>query len=420
LAAPIRQGRGAPWRSPTAARDGTRDISPAFSPELRLAVACCRWPVTDASRQLVRELAAQVGDWERFDLVVQRNRIGPLAHRALVEAGVEVPAPVGQALSRRAHATARKSLAMARESILLQRALERLGIPVLILKGAPLAILAYGELGLKDACDVDVLTTEEFAPRVIAVLVELGYHNGLAHLEPTQLDAYLRLTKEAPFAHPVSGLTVDLHWRVIANRHLLKGVGAAGPAQDVPTPVGALRTIADAELFAYLCLHGAGHNWSRLKWIADLGAWLANRDEADLKRLLDTSRTYGADRAASVALLLCHGLLGRPLSEGFLTALRKDRMNLWLERNVLAGLGYRAGTAEHVEYTAPWLRAMIAQFVLSRGPIHAIEHARNLWTSPVDRLETPLPPRLEFLYPLARLPLWLVRKGRTMMRRLLR
>jgi len=393
-------------------------MSPPFSPELSLAIACCRWPITDASRQLVSGLAGQVGDWESFDHILRRNRISPLAHRALLEAGVAVPAPVGQDLSRRALAIARLSLAMARESILLQRAFEHAGFPVMILKGTPVAVLAYGELGLKESCDIDILTTPELVAQAAALLVGRGYRNCLAHLDPTQLDAYLRLTKEAPFTHPVSGITVDLHWGVTDNRHLLHGVGVRGPAQDVATPVGALRTIAHDELFAYLCLHGAVHNWSRLKWLADLGALLARHDEEELKRLYDKSHAYGAGRAAAVALLLCHGLLGRPLSEEFQGALRNDRVNRLLERSVLAGLSYRRGAAEHDQYTMPWLRTMMAQFVISKGSTHAIERARRMWTSPIDRRETPLPTRLDFLYPVIRVPLWLVRKGKNVTRRL--
>jgi hypothetical protein len=384
---------------------------------LSLAVACCRWPVTDASKQTLRHLAQEVQDWERFDLILQRNRISLLAHRALTEAGVAVPGALGQELARRALAAARKALAMARESILLQEAFERAGLPVVSLKGVSLAVLAYGDLGRKESLDVDLLTTPESVAKAAAVLVERGYTDSLAHLEPAQLDAYLQLIKESAFTHPISGMMVDLHWSVTNNRRLLQGIDAQSPTQDVATPAGALRTLARDELFAYLCLHGAVHNWSRLKWLADLGALIAAYDEAELKRLRDKAHGYGARRAASVALLLCHRLFARPLSEEFLKVLRKDPMNRFLERNVLEGLAYRAGTREHLPYTAPWFRALMAQFVLSGGPIHALEHARLMWISPIDRRETPLPRSLEFLYPVIRLPLWLARRGKSVMRR---
>jgi hypothetical protein len=232
---------------------------------------------------------------------------------------------------------------MARESILLQRTLERAGLPAMILKGAPLAILAYGELGLKESWDIDLLTAEEFAPEAAALLVELGYDNSLSHLDLSQLEAYVRLTKDAPFTHPVSGITVELHWSVTDHRRLLRGIGVNGPAQDVATPAGTLRTIADDELFAYLCFHGAIHSWCPLRWLADFGALIARRSEADLERLWNKSHDYGARRAASVALLLCHRLLGKSLSPEFLRSLRKDPMVRRLERNVLAILSYRVG-----------------------------------------------------------------------------
>lgn len=363
-------------------------------------------------------MANRVEDWEIFDLVLRRNRITALAHRVLADAGIELPVHIERELSRRALGNARSSLAMARESILLQRALGRAGIPAMIIKGTPLAILAYGELGLKESWDIDLLTATECVSKAAAVLVELGYNDSLSHLDPSQFEAYSRLAKDAPFTHPVSGITVELHWSVTDHRRLLRSIRATGPAQDVETPAGTLRTIADDELFAYLSFHGALHSWSRLHWLADFGALIARYSEADLERLWDRSHHHGARRAASVALLLCHRLLGRSLSSEFLSCLRKDPMNRLLERNVLAILAHRGSTAEHVRYSIPWFRALAAQFVLSNGAVHAIDQARVMWSSPIDRVQTPLPARLEFLYPALRIPLWLVRKGKTVTRRL--
>lgn len=385
--------------------------------ELALAAACCRWPVDSRSEQEIRSAAGRVRDWECFDRVVRRNRISPLVHHALVRAQVDLPAAAERELARRARAAAAKSLAMARESLLLQREFERAGLPVMILKGVPLGLLAYGQLGMKESWDIDLLTSPEAALEGARLLVERGYRSAIGHLDPRQLDAYVRFDKEAEFFHPVSNLTVELHWRLVDHRSLLQGVGANGPAQDVATPAGTLRTLADEALFAYLCLHGTVHNWNRLKWLADLGAWLADRSDAELARLHASAQDHGAGRAASLALMLCRRLLGREFSAELLESLEQGRTVRALERGVLAGLAYRSGAGEHRQYTPPWLRATAARFFVAPGAAHAFEHARLVWNVPIDRVEARLPDRIAFLYPVLRIPLWLVRLGKRIGRR---
>jgi hypothetical protein len=380
--------------------------------ELSLAAACCRWPFQPESEEVVRNAARGVRDWERFDRVVRRNRISPLAHHALARAGVDFPTAIERELARRARAAASKALAMARESLLLQREFERAGLPVMIVKGAPLSLLAYGRLGMKESWDIDLLTTQDSALVAARLLVERGYCSAIGHLEPRQVDAYVRFDKEAEFRHPVSNLTVELHWRLVDHCSLLRGVDANGPAQGVASAAGTFRTLADEALFAYLCLHGTAHNWSRLKWLADLGAWLAGRSDAELTQFLATARNYGAGRAASLGLKLCRGLLGRQFSTDLLESLEHGRMIRALERGVLAGLSYRAGAGEHRQYTPPWLRATAARFFVAPGAAHAFEHARLLWNNPVDLVEARLPDRLAFLYPVLRIPFWLVRSSK--------
>ena len=50
---------------------------------------------------------------------------------------------------------------MAAETVRLQRLFDEAGLPLLILKGASLAMLAYGNLGMRSAKDIDLLIRPE-------------------------------------------------------------------------------------------------------------------------------------------------------------------------------------------------------------------------------------------------------------------
>ena len=64
---------------------------------------------------------------------------------------------------------------MAAEAVRLQRLFDDAGLPVLFLKGASLAAVAYGNLGLRSAKDIDLLVSPETLVPATALIVRAGY-----------------------------------------------------------------------------------------------------------------------------------------------------------------------------------------------------------------------------------------------------
>jgi hypothetical protein len=224
-------------------------------------------------------------------------------------------------------------------------------------------------------------------------------------LSDEEFARFVEHDKEAVFRFNDIGVTVELHWRLLTHRTLLRGVDAHGPEQVVNFPGGLLRTLADGPLFAYLCLHGGLHNWSRLKWLADVGAFLGGRSQDQVEHLYQAAQTFGAGRSALTAMLLCRRLFGLPLAPGLLAKIERDRVAQTLADNVVAGLSHGGGAAEQETYTVPWLRMRVAQFFVEPGARHAIDHARSTWVCAMDRATIVLPRQLDFLYHVLRIPL---------------
>ena len=386
-------------------------------PELALATACCHWPPSSDGDVRVQAAAANVRDWERFKAIVSRNRIYPLVHRALTRASVDLPDALAETFAARALLVARRSLVMAREAVRLQRAFDGQGVVSMIVKGTPLAVLAYREIGLKDAADIDLLVTAEDALKAAHILYELG-----GRMEPPLSDdefvRFVEHDKEAVFRFDDIGVAVELHWRLVIHRTLLQGVSALGPEQFVKFPGGTLRTLADEPLFAFLCLHGGFHNWSRLKWLSDVNAFLGWRSAEEVESLYQAAKTFGAGRSAAVAMLLCQRLFGLPLAPGLLATLLQDRVAQALADNVIVGLSHRHGAPEQESYSLPWFRMRVAQFFLAPGVSHVADHARATWISPMDRAKIVLPRQFEFLYHILRVPLWVGRTSQVMWSRI--
>ena len=402
------------------ATDGVRGVSEAVRPDggarweklpaaFRLTCACSQWPPGPARDDTVRDAAAGV-DWDAFLRVAVRQRVLGLAQAALRSASVAPPAPVAARLDHAARLAQRRSLGLAAESIRLQALFGAAGVASLVIKGAPLAQLAYAAQVLKQGRDIDLVVDLADAESGLRLLLGQGYRvlHPDCELTPARLALLLRCHKDLEFYHPDRGLNVELHWRLIDNPALLRNLGAGSPSQSVDVLGTPIVTLADRELFAYLCVHGASHCWFRLKWLADLNAWLTSKSGAELEAFYRFAEAEGVGDCAAEALVLCRRLLGLRLPASLEPGLRglKVRMLVCGALDAMAG-----GGAELELPQRPFgpFRLLPAQFLRGRGPSFLLAQVRLVTQSLDDMLSVPLPRPLHFLYPLLRLPLWLAR-----------
>jgi hypothetical protein len=374
-----------------------RELENVLPPELALVAACCTWPHTPSNLARVADLAARVADWGRFEHLIGVHRIAPLAHAALAKCGAAVPEAVSARLRQRALNATRRDLAMARETLALQRAFDDAGLPMLVLKGAALGMLAYGRPGLKQSWDIDLLVLEGQIAEAHGLLSAMGYRR---ELNDAQAAAVTPIEHEILYNGP-GGTTIEVHTRPCHSRSMLAGVDATGPMQTVVLTGGNVRTLADEPLFAFLCLHAAAHHWCRLKWLADIGAFVAGRPDR-MPAIIAAAAQYGAGRSASVALALGRDLLGIELSPEVEALIEDSAATRALCADVLAS-GYFRGTDHRLSWRTRWLLLR-----MEPGARHVLGRMARALDSPADRAMLPLPRALSFAYPLMRVPtaLW--------------
>lgn len=374
------------------------------SPEFSLVAACCIWPPGARRVDQITSAAAEVRDWDRVVRLVRRHRIAALVDDGLKQARIDGPAAARETIRRLASQASLRSLQLAAESVRVRDVLREAGVRGVFLKGTALAALAYGQIGIKASWDVDVLVPEEDFARADAALEAAG----LGRIEPARdfderrLAVWLKLTKEAIYVGGAANTAVELHWRLADNPRQLPGLTAHAPIREVDIGGQTLPTFGDEDLFAYLCVHGAHHGWARLKWLADVAAFLATRD---IEALYAACTKRRADRCAGQALLLCERLFGLPLPGRLASALHADpalrrleklALNIVLEDRQLGPSTLHKASASH--------------FLLGRGVAHLLSELKVKWTGRQDRLDIPLPPHLDFLYSIIRVPMWLWRR----------
>jgi hypothetical protein len=385
-----------------------------LSKEFLLTAACSMWPPSNNRIEAIRNAANGPLDWDRFLHLAMRHDVMGLVHDGLRRAQIAVPSRIAQAIRIEAEAALRQTLALTAEAARLQSLFAEAKVPIMFIKGITLAILAYGRLGMRNSMDVDFLVPPESLSKAIAIVEGAGYIrcNPPASISNSQLRMLTATRKDLGYFHAEKKLMIELHWRLLRNRHFLIETSIPGSPRFVPiTKNIKLLTLDRDELFTYLCAHGAIHLWHQLKWLADIGALLADTSPVRLEQLYEEAKSKGAGRAAAQAILLCNRLLGTRVPSELITRLQRRLTVRWLEAIALKAVAAGNSEIEPDETVYGTIWGGLSILLLRHNLRFWLFELRTHLTSQTDVLTISLPQQLQFLYPVLRLPLWLWRRG---------
>ena len=196
-----------------------RPTSREFSmrPESELLVWCARTVVTDALKERIRQRVQESIDWGIVLDLAWYHGVGPLLYRNLSTLCSDlVPAESLARLRQWTQASAMLNRVLAQELVVLCEAFAAHGVPVIPIKGATLAVSAYGDLTLRDFNNLDLLVPKGSIAEAQAVLLAQGYERKDPSSEPGEADH-----EEGPYNVFIKKRTlfrVDLQW-VMAHQH---------------------------------------------------------------------------------------------------------------------------------------------------------------------------------------------------------
>jgi hypothetical protein len=367
------------------------------------------WPPSDRRTEAIHTAVAGSLDWPRFLRVARRHQVIGLVHDGITRARTDVPPEIAREIGAQAAILVRENLAMAYEALRVQRLFDDADLPVLFVKGGALAMLAFGNLGLRAGQDIDLLVAHETLPAAMELILRAGYRrfDPPPDISDSQLRLLMQLRKDIGFVHQVTGLRIELHWRLFLNPHAMAEASTMAASRVVPLAGAAvLRTLGEEDLFAYLCMHGALHWWNRLKWLADVNALLASTPEDGVERLVHAAEARGAGRATAQALLLCRRFLRTPLPSSLIATLDRRAVVRWLEASAVSAM-----TTGHDPHDARFgtTRGSLSTFLLRQSWRYQLAELNIHLINQTDVITVPLPGWLRFLYPVLRLPLWVWR-----------
>jgi len=287
-----------------------------LSPEWRLLLACVRRAIGSPLPEGGGALAGGAVNWAYWLELARWHRLDPLAIEGLraSEGWEAAPTELRRRLASLQRDNAVRALTLAG---VLRDALRRLreaGVPAIALKGAPLALAAYGELGLRRSRDVDLLTPPEHLSQALAVLGEAGFCEETP-LTAAQWSVHRRRFHEVKLRDGEA--LIELHWRCAHIPRMFPLALDPWPAEGAPLAVAGepASVLRFPERVAYLCFHGHKHLWRRLFWICDLAALARRMPEADWGAAVARVAELKQRRAAALGFLLANRLFGAELPE---------------------------------------------------------------------------------------------------------
>ena len=272
--------------------------------ELLLAVA--RRELNPAAVIAVRELVRQPLDWDYVLATAFSHGLMPLLQKNLTTSAADlVSVEVMGRMKRESVANSQSVLHLIGKQLKVYRLLKEAGIRVAIFKGAVLAQMAYGEVSLRQAGDIDLLIDRAHFAEARSLLESLGYEMA-PRLTEAQLASHLAFHCEIPFMRDEWFTIVDLHWG-LSPRSFVFGLEAGEVMSRLKSVVLAgttVETFCDEDMVLYLSMHGAKHLWHRMEWIVSLAELIRAAKDLDWNTTIQRAEAAHATRMLALGLRL--------------------------------------------------------------------------------------------------------------------
>ena len=289
-----------------------------------LRLVGCRLP--DAGAADLERQAATI-DWRRV-LAGATELFYPYVDHCVRHRlrGDPLPEDVREQLARVARANTVLHMLQAREFRRIVTALSDLAIPVVALKGMPLAYQVYPEPATRAMVDIDLLVREEDWERARRAVLDLGLRVPARWAVRAATGPYAASDMDRPFERPGTPVLVELHDDLESARPPFAFTMEAAWARSRPASVAGVptRVLHPEDFLIHLCLHASSIDRFRhgLRPLVDILLFVERHaDGWDWPALAAACRAQGNAGWMYLTLKLVRDLLGAPVPDGFFAAL---------------------------------------------------------------------------------------------------
>ena len=359
-------------------------------------MCCARTRVDSRTRERLQHLAAGRVDWPSLIELASYHQLRPLLHRNLAKhCPAAVPELFLERLSVGTLRNAQSSLFLVEKQAEIARQLADRDILAVFYKGAFLAISAYGDVGLREFTDIDVLVAERDYSRAKNNLIALGYRPSADYeYECSLVDESQRVCIDLHRAVTPPEFPVAVDFRQLWQR--LQSISTGGVELQGPSPEDHL---------VLLCARLSADVWAnkgRLAKITDIHEMVGSSGSMDWYKVVGMAKRARASRMLQFSLQLARDLLGTSPPESAMDLLGHSSANELASHLTSVVLSRIEKPPERPPTKLPMLKRH-----LCHAPLVYKTKARRWWLRTVtpndrDRTFVRLPEDLSALYYLVR------------------
>jgi hypothetical protein len=287
-----------------------------------LALLECAAPLTIIGR--LTRLSENSLDWPDLLRRAENHRIvSLLAERVKNLDPSRLPPEVRATLRESRRVQTVLALQLTAELFHLLEIFDEAGVEVLATKGPALSVRCYGDPGMRQYSDIDLVIREKDIRRATQAMLDLGYQ---PRVPLSAIDAK-KIPGEYGFQKPGTHLLIEFHTERTFRYHprLLRIEKVFERRASVTIDGRDVPALSLEDELVLICVHGAKHFWERLLWIVDVAALISSAQPPDWNRAVAAAREVGAERILRLGLRLALDLLGAELPAQVEAKVRFDR-----------------------------------------------------------------------------------------------
>ncbi|MGB8030139.1 MAG: nucleotidyltransferase family protein [Terracidiphilus sp.] len=326
-------------------------------PELTLLRTVARVELIPSEQDLLHNLLAGPLDWEHLLDLAFWHGLEPLLflHLNQYAAGTVFP-KIMQALRQLCKTIARNNLILASNLQSISAQLRSRKIEHIVYKGPLLAVVYYGNCGLRVSCDLDIIVPPQKLEAARDALGEIGFSDKKG-LNAAQQAASFRFGFEHTFV-AAGGLDLELHWGVVP-KYISPSLDMAGIWKRVkmaPFFNCEVPTFCPEDLLVALCLHAGQHEWIQLSHFCDIAQLLLVHPQLDWDIVRSHLGDSNTTRTVYVSLRLLHQHWRAQIPEEMMARISADQHVVHLADRIQTQLWPSTGSVlRQVKSNLRWL-----------------------------------------------------------------
>jgi hypothetical protein len=276
--------------------------------------------------------------WTDFLSLAAAQRVRPLLWQRLRQKGLDkaIPVKIAEELRDFVRRHTMQNLLFYGDLRHLLSTLKPKGLPLILLKGIFLAEVVYGNVGLREMNDIDVLARTADLKQIVDVLTSLGY----PPLSPTCIDFTPKAQHHLPRLVQKGHADFEIHWNLTAPGKSYSIDPDSLWDHAIPIHVAGCDALAlsPEDLLLHLCLHTSYHHQFAfgLRPSCDIAETIAYFGTSlNWNAVVERANRRGWQRGVYLALRLAKELAGAEVPSHILEMLRPVDMAETILENVI-------------------------------------------------------------------------------------